>query len=482
MLYIALDKNRLKLLHSKKTLLGQQEVKFFEKTFEVNLIEKGEVTNVDILASAIKEATTTLDISSDKEVFLILPQESFRFLKADVPGDIAPSAIQGFVYDKARTTLSIDIDDYFSDYYIRESENQKHISFFAISYTSLDKYNDACKLLNLKLVSVLPETLAIFKLFEKTLRKDKKENILYISCSKDSLSGYVYDSSGLISDEKWSAKITKEDTLKDLVKEKVEKLKKKDIKLNRIILSGEASEKVRQDTFTKEVGAWTNPLKRIIPNFYDDYVKQLVLPGKEAFPILIYDACFGAFVFTAENKEFQMLKKPMKSKRNGPSLSLPKFSIAKRDILVFFLTLIVTFGGLMLYFNIGNLKLPALKLPSLIKPQPTAIPTVIPPSPTPAPKVDKTKLRIKVLNGGGVKGKATVVKNLLKDKGYQEILTDNADNFDYKETVIQAKKDQSAAASVVEQDLKDSVSPVKKEELPDKEAADIVIIIGSDFK
>jgi len=482
MLYIALDKNRLKLLHSKKTLLGQQEVKFFEKTFEVGLIEKGEVTNIDILASAIKEALTTLEITADKEIFLILPQESFKFLKADVPGDIAQSAIRSFVYDKARSTLSVDIDNYFSDYYVRESENQKHISFFAIEYPTLEKYNEACRLLNLKLVSVLPESIAIFKLFEKTLRKDKKENILYVSASTENLSGYVYDSVGLISDEKWSAKITKENSLKGLVKDKVEKLKKQGIKLNRIILSGEAAEKVRQDTFTKEVGAWTNPLKRIIPNFYEEYLKQLVLPGKDAFPILIYDACFGAFVFSAENKEFQILKKPLKAKGKS-GMALPKFSIAKRDIVIFLLSVIVSFGALMLFFNAGSINLPKFQTPNLsLGTKPTAVPTQSAPSPTPTPTIEKDKLRIKILNGSGTKGKATEVKNLLKSKGYEEILTENADSFDYKVTVIQAKESQAAAAKALAEDIKDSVSKVKNENLPDKDAADIVIIIGSDFK
>ena len=483
MLYICIDKNQLKLLHSKKTLLSQHEVKYFEKSFEVSLVEKGKVASTDILASAVKEALTTLNISSDKEVFLILPQESFTFLRADVPADIAPSAIKSFIFDKARSTLSIDIENYFCDYYARESENQKHISFYALEYTTLEEYYEAFNLLNLKLVSVLPETLALFKLFEKTLRIEKKEHILYLSYAKDSIAGYLYDSAGLSSPDKWSASLAKGTTVEKLVKGEVDKLKKQGIKLNRIILSGEESEKVRQDTFTKEVGAWTNPLKRIIPTFYEEYLKQLILPSKATLPILIYDACFGAFVFSAENKEFQMLKKPLKKRRGNQSSSLPKFSITKKDVFIFLGSLIISFGVLMLFFNRPSFKafhLDTSFFAKKVEPSPTPLPQ--PPSPTPTPKIDKTKLRIKVLNGSGTKGRATVLKELLKSKGYQEILTDNADNFDYKKTVIQAKKTSQDAIPTIKEDIKESIASPTTADLPAKDAADIVIIIGSDFK
>jgi copper homeostasis protein CutC len=67
---------------------------------------------------------------------------------------------------------------------------------------------------------------------------------------------------------------------------------------------------------------------------------------------------------------------------------------------------------------------------------------VVSPSPTPTPKilVDKQAVRIKVLNGSGVSGKASAVKEILKEKGYQEILTGNADSFDYEKTEVSVKK------------------------------------------
>ena len=71
---------------------------------------------------------------------------------------------------------------------------------------------------------------------------------------------------------------------------------------------------------------------------------------------------------------------------------------------------------------------------------------------------------------------------MLKEKGYQEILTGNANNFEYEQTELQVKKSKSTVAAVIKNDLKLNVSSFKETVLDEDEAADIVIIIGTDFK
>ena len=108
---------------------------------------------------------------------------------------------------------------------------------------------------------------------------------------------------------------------------------------------------------------------------------------------------------------------------------------------------------------------------------PTSAPTSIP---TPALKRDEIK--IKILNGSGTAGKASEVRDLLKEKGYQELLTGNADNFDYVQSELQVKKSQSAVADILKADLKENVASFKRSVLDEKETADIVLIIGTNFK
>jgi len=259
-------------------------------------------------------------------------------------------------------------------------------------------------------------------------------------------------------------------------------LEKLGYKPNRLIISGSSSENIRQDTFTKAVGIWTNPLKKIITNFYDKYLKLLLTEEKNVLPILSLDACFGAFVFSKENKDFSFLKKTnfylsQKNIKKEP-LFLPK-----KDLVIFFISFI---SSILFFIFLSTIK-PNLTFPYLLVKTQKLLPSptiVISPSPTVTPRilVDKQKVRIKVLNGSGVSGKASAVKDILKEKGYQEILTGNADNFDYEKTELSVKKEKTYLISVIEEDLKKYVSSFKIGTLSEKEASDIVIVIGKDFK
>jgi len=88
-----------------------------------------------------------------------------------------------------------------------------------------------------------------------------------------------------------------------------------------------------------------------------------------------------------------------------------------------------------------------------------------------------------VLNGSGIRGKAGIVKDFLTDAGYEDIITANAAAFDYEITVIQFKKGQEATRDLVSEDIASEIEDkVVFETLAEDEAADIVIIVGTDFK
>ena len=63
-----------------------------------------------------------------------------------------------------------------------------------------------------------------------------------------------------------------------------------------------------------------------------------------------------------------------------------------------------------------------------------------------------------------------------------EILTDNADNFDYTVTEIQVKSDKKQLGEMIKNDLKDYISSPDITILDDKEASDLVLIFAADFK
>jgi len=482
MIFLSLNQNQVKILFFKKTVFSHYEVDFFQKNHQTLLLNNNEV-EIDLVASAIKEGLDTIKKSrGDKEVYLILPQNFFIFLRTEVPLDIAPSALYSFVWEKVNNQYHLEPNQIISELFIKENQHKKIVNFFGINLNHLENFQKIFNLLNLKLTGIIPESLSYFKLFEKTLRLEKKENIFFVCYQKETAFGYFFDNFGLLNGEKWFSQVDEKNSIEKVIKEKKAVLEKEGLKINRLIISGLASENIRQDTFTKNVGIWTNPLKKIITNFYQDYLKLLMVGNKEVLPILNLDVCFGAFVFFKENPNFSFFKK--KNYYNNmikkPRIKIP--STLKKEWLIFFISFILS---LLFFVFLSNIKT-KISLPSLtfksIKP-PTPTPTHLPsPTPTPTIVVNKEKIRIKVLNGSGIPGKAATVKDILKEKGYQEILTGNADNFDYKQTEIAVKKEKNNLVSIIKEDLKKYVSSFKVTALSEKEASDIIIIIGKDFK
>jgi hypothetical protein len=478
MIYLYLDRNTIKLLYLKKTLLGQQETLFHQKTYESDLIDKGKIINIDLLASAVKEVVTSSNRPvADNQISLILPQEFFSFFRTTVPSDIASSALNSFISDKARSILPIDNTELASDYFVQESEQEKVVTYFGINQETLLSIKQALTLIDFKLVSVIPDTMAYFKLFEKTLRKEKKETILYAELGANVLSGYLFDSCGLIDDKKISIDYSDEDKVSDILKTKIAEITTDKKKVNRVIISGEKSDTIRQDTFTKSVGVWTNPLKRIVPTFYEEYLKMLVPKDGKVFPILTYDVCFGAFILFEENKNFSLLKN---NNLYRNSVSLPKIKMPKKEVFLFVGSFVVSFLLFVLISKFGN----NFKLPDFMAKKNVVVvtPTTVPPSPTPTPNFKKEEVKIKILNGSGVRGKATEIKEILRKKGYVEILTDNAENFDYTITEIQVKNDKKQLGEMFKNDIKDYVASPTITVLDDKEASDLVLIFAADFK
>lgn len=495
MLYVYLDTSQIKLMLLKKSLLGQYESLFHQKTLQVELIKDGLPVNPDVIASGLKEALSGFADQpiKEKDVALILPQEAFLFFREDMPVDVADAVLETYLREKARSYLNSDMDNSYFDYLIRESEGKKKILFYAIKKDALQAYQKPLELLDFNLKSIIPEPLTYFKLFEKTLRANKKENIWYVSYENDTLSGYVYDSFGLLEKDRWTEKITKTKKIEDVLQKQAAKYDSQSIKLNRLILSGAQSDDVRQDTFTKNVGVWTNPIKRIIPHFYADYLKMLKGQKDTELPVLTHDMLIGGFIFSSEDKQFSMFKPSKKStpsKLSKPFFSLPSLNITKKVALLFALSFLATFGMLFVLAqmntNMFAFKMPTVSLPSFATPTPSPIPatpTPREPTATPTPPVLREELKIKVLNGSGIVGKASVVKTFLKDAGYEDVLTGNAESFDYETTVIQFKKGQEDVGDLLSEDIASEVeNKVKFETLDDEEAADAVVIVGTDFK
>lgn len=490
MMYLYLGKNTIKVLAMSKTLLGQFNISHFAKTHSSDFIKEGKPQSTDLIASAIKEAVTQAkpEAISTKDVTLILPQEAFAFGRYEVPTDISDSAIEPFIKDKVRNDLKISLDDTYHDYIVNKKDGKSTIFFYAIDKATFETLSSTMQLVQLKIGRIVPETLSYYTLFEKTLRKDKLEHILYATYNEDSSSAYLYDTHGLVKDDKFY--ITGK--VKDELKKLVSGFDKEGTKINRLILSGTQSKTVRQDLFTKDVGAWTNPLEKIIDNFYKDYVK-MIIPDKEAgISLLEYDMCFGAYIFAQEHASFTLTQQPMaigSSKMKLPKIGMNFGFIGAifnvKTLGIFAVSFVLSFGiifGLSQFTDtplITDLSFGGSEKKVEEEATPTPEPTA---EPSPTPSVNREDLAVRILNGSGTPGKAGEMQDILTEAGYTETVTGNADSFDYETTEIQLKEEVEDALSLLQDDLSDYIDITDAETLDADDDADVVIIIGTDFE
>ena len=111
MLYIHLDTHRIKIMYLKKSLLGQYEASFYSKSFDTPLLENGILKNIDVVNSAVKKSLELIPETPlrDKDVTLILPQQSFLFFRTEMPVDITQGVIESYISEKAASVPPADL-------------------------------------------------------------------------------------------------------------------------------------------------------------------------------------------------------------------------------------------------------------------------------------------------------------------------------------------------------------------------------------
>lgn len=116
--------------------------------------------------------------------------------------------------------------------------------------------------------------------------------------------------------------------------------------------------------------------------------------------------------------------------------------------------------------------------PTISQPAPTKAAT----SPTPTVKpVNKSQLKIQVLNGTDSKGVAAKARDVLVAAGYSGVTVGNAENSDYEMTEISIKQTKKAYLEELSKDLTDGKYTLGSQvrDLPENSEYDAVVVIGS---
>jgi hypothetical protein len=98
---------------------------------------------------------------------------------------------------------------------------------------------------------------------------------------------------------------------------------------------------------------------------------------------------------------------------------------------------------------------------------------------TPSPKLDRSKLRVAILNGSGVAGAAKEISSNLNSLGYTIATIGNADDFTYENVTIKIKKSKSDYLPLLKKDISDNDPKVIiTTKLDDKLETDAEVIVG----
>lgn len=107
---------------------------------------------------------------------------------------------------------------------------------------------------------------------------------------------------------------------------------------------------------------------------------------------------------------------------------------------------------------------------------PTSSPSL---SPTAIPNNTSSTINIQVLNGTGVAGVASKVKDMLTAAGYTSVTTGNAQAYEYESTVIMAKPAVQASVPALQTLLSKTYTlDNQKNNLDASNPYDVVIIVG----
>lgn len=95
----------------------------------------------------------------------------------------------------------------------------------------------------------------------------------------------------------------------------------------------------------------------------------------------------------------------------------------------------------------------------------------------PDEEIKKDSFGISILNGSGIKGLAKDLEQRLQKEGFKIEKVGNAENFNFKETLIKYKKDKEREARFLNQFFNNKFKLIETE----NQEEDIILIIGQDF-
>lgn len=174
-------------------------------------------------------------------------------------------------------------------------------------------------------------------------------------------------------------------------------------------------------------------------------------------------------------------QQPVQPQYSQPSPIYQEAQESKNAKWLWILIVLIIIGALAFAFFRGIGPFGKLRPGAAATPTPTPFENATPsPQATPGANIDKTKAKVRVLNGSGKAGVASSAKDFIESKGYKVTAVGNAANFDFTQTVIKLKAAFANFKEALVADLSDKYSvSVSNSELEASDSADVEITVGS---
>jgi len=440
-------------------------------------MDKAESFDIDIWALYLKKLLEESGLPKTRKLdaHVILAERFFDFARLDIPLDVAPEIIDDYIEKQLHTLFTNFSPTDSHRHFLSTVRGKTTANVYVLTGQNKQTISTLLDFFDIHIRAFYPESLLLFETFNHTLNTTKRERVFFLEYEPQTSTGLYFDAYGLVENNVQIINST------DIEKE-LKALNKSEDKPTRLILSGTKSLDIRQDSFTKTIGIWTNPLHRIL-------TASPLLPIAQQH--LLNE---GLVTYSREIVLLSHIEKNTSSLINiilTQTVQKPKHvrmasGIRTKKILTITVLLALSAGVSFLVLRTAlahpmTLSMPTIKMPVLFSKNPTATPTL---QPTTAPKASPTSsitaknIPIILENGEGSPGLANTYKIRLEEKGYTITRLDNADNYGYAKSVIKAN-----SKAVFDRVAKDLSSYLSDKPIYEKiTASTTTIILGADSK
>lgn len=449
----------------------------------------------------------------NKSIAFTIPDSKVFIHRLQIPEGFIGPALLSTIFNKIGDVIPVQAENLVYDFTIIAADKKNKtqtVLFIASSKEIFLSYLLALQKYQIKPALILPESIAVFNIIKNEIKPDNA--VLYIDIGSKNSTVSFFDTYGPISSFTEPVETVK---LEEEILKVMEFFKKKySEKIEKIILGGGGSINTNLEEFQKIIKLPVVKAEQLLQTKLNN-LKIKVSTGDT--PLIIYLNVISLGILANQETTLNLAKRDILEnmnikitnikikgetqnevtqvnknelyKNNDTFLDAPTDGEThekpnKSRMLILLFVLIALMG--ITFFSIynkkfgnkdGSSKIPVLKT---ILPSPSKIPTSAKPlSPTPANIIDKADVKIQVLNGTSVRGLAGKTSEYLKEKGYKNIDTGNADNFSYTKTQIRIKNDKKEYLDTVINDLKEDYKIGETySDLENSSEYDVIIIIG----